>query len=525
MTHTKLLMILLCILMKEATLEGNNTATFSVRPSQHGQTKVTAHAKSTLTNARPRTVTVSHSNDYEGAMNTVKTRFGAEQVKSPLSTTKSSSKQNGVAHSNGLNGAVNETKAKSNSKKAITSTAKTSTTHQSKAKLMNPSLSIDKILLVCGFAFTFIVGIFGNGFVCYVFGYKLRRRRSVTETLLLYLGIVDLFASLVNPLLFIYWTVTRYQRWDFGIAGCKLFAPLAPILITLSATIIIIICIDRYRAIVFPFKGRYRKVHINMFVAIAIVASIFSYLGYAINLEVDKGYPCVVKSTVTPGHAIPHIIITLVRDIGYIILFCFTSVAIYHHLGVDKQIQMNSECLKKRRKNSRRICRVLFRIGIVFAILVFPKDILSLVSTISWMSPPGIAHSSAVISLNAWLKVLNVSNSCVNVFIYSHMHARFKRELRRVLCCGRATGLDRGQSTMVTESDYERSSSRGGSGRDKSKMEMTPRNENNNPLLGVQQLVQTNNDKADSPKRNVTFAIIEKNGFSDSENLITSSNL
>ena len=506
-------------------LEGNNTVTISTLPTQHGQTTVIVGAKSTLTNTRPRTVIVSHSNEYEGAMTTMKTRSRAEQVKSPFSTIKSSSKQNGVARGNALNGAENETKTKSKVKKAFTSTAKTSTTKKKKAGITNPPLSIDKILLVCGFAFTFIVGIFGNGFVCYVFGYKLRRRRSVTETLLLYLGIVDLLASFVNPLLFIYWTVTRYQRWDFGIAGCKLFAPLAPILITLSATIIIIICIDRYRAIVFPFKGRYRKAQINIFVVIAIVASVCSYLGYTINLEVDPGYPCFVKRTVTPGHAIPHIVITLVRDVGYIFLFCFTSISIYHHLGVDKQIQMNSECLKKRRKNSRRICRVLFRIGIVFAILVFPKDILSLASTISWMSPPGIPHSSAIVSLNAWLKMLNVSNSCVNVFIYSHMHGRFKRELRRVLCCGRGTEFDRGQSTMVTDDDYERTSSRGGSMRDKSKMEMTPRNENNNPFLEVQQLVQTNNDKVDSPKRNVTFAIVEKNGFPDSEKLITSSNI
>ena len=138
--------------------------------------------KSTLTNTRPtRTVKVCHSNDYEGVLTTMKTRSRAEQVKSRFSTTKSSSKQNGVAHSNGLNRAVNETKTKSKVKKAFTSTAKTSTTNKKRAGLINPPLSIDKILLVCGFAFTIIIGIFGNGFVCYVFGYKLRRRRSVTE--------------------------------------------------------------------------------------------------------------------------------------------------------------------------------------------------------------------------------------------------------------------------------------------------------------------------------------------------------
>ena len=327
-----------------------------------------------------------------------------------------------------------------------------------KKKQTPPSdkLTIGEKCLVCGFAFTFIAGVSGNAFVCYVFGYKQRKHRSVTETLFLYLGIVDLLASVVNPMLFTYWTVTRYSRWDFGIVGCKILAPLAPITITISATIIIIISLDRYRAIVSPFKGRYSRKQINIFVSIAVVLSIVSYTQYIFHLEVIPNRTCLVASSTALANAVPYVVVTLVRDVGYIILFCFTSIVIFNQLKVNERLQVNTDYLRKRRRDSRRICLVLTCVGVVFAILVFPKDVLVLVSTISWMSPPGINHTQTVYDLNAWFKVLNTSNSCVNVFIYSHMHVRFKRELRALFaaCCKGRFTANEASTTIVTDEDY-----------------------------------------------------------------------
>eukprot|EP00794_Sanderia_malayensis_P010985 gene10985-12148_t len=319
-------------------------------------------------------------------------------------------------------------------------------------------LTTKEVLLICGFAFTFVVGVLGNIFVCYIFGYKRRKYRSVTETLLLYLGIVDLLASIVNPFLFVYWTKTRYKRWDFGLVGCKILAPLAPITVTISATIIIIVCLDRYRAIVSPFKARYSRRQINVFVAIAVVISVLSYTGYIIHLEVLDDWTCLVPKNTALGYAVPYIVITVLRDLGYTVVFCFTSVAIYGHLNVNEKIQANTQYIQKRRRDSKRICRMLFCIGVVFALLVFPKDALSLASILSWLTSSGFKHTSTIVYLNAWLKVLNVSNSCVNVFIYSQMHARFKRELFGLLGICVKTKSNLPSSTLVTQHDYDDSS-------------------------------------------------------------------
>lgn len=297
-------------------------------------------------------------------------------------------------------------------------------------------ITTTEITLICGFSFTFVVGTFGNGFVCFVFGCKTRVKRSITETLLLYLGIVDFLASFFNPLLFSYWTITKYGRWDFGLIGCKILAPLGPITVSISATIIMIICIDRYRAIASPFKGQFTKKQVNTLTCIGIAVSILPYGSYIYYLKVEPGLPCMVRYGGAVGYAVPYVTVILLRDVAYVCVFCFTSFAISKCLKTHCSITVTEDYSIRRNKESRKIVKVLYRIGLVFGILVFPKDLLSVVTTISWLIPPRIASTDTLFHVNGWLKVLNVSNSCVNVFIYSHVHTRFKREVCRLFSIG-----------------------------------------------------------------------------------------
>lgn len=318
-------------------------------------------------------------------------------------------------------------------------------------------MTTNEILLVCGFVFTFSVGILGNCFVCYFFGFKNRKKRNVTETLILYLGFVDLLASLVNPMLFAYWTITKYRRWDFGKIGCKIVAPLAPVTTTISASIIMIICIDRYRAIVAPFNGQFTKRQVNVAMGIVTTLSTVLHSSYIYYLEVETGVPCFVSYGGELGYAVPYIVGTILRDLTYICLFSFTTFAISRRLKQRKDVNVNVDYSVKCRKESRKITRVLYRIGVIFAILVFPKDVLSVASTISWFSPPGIPSSNTLLYINGWLKVLNVSNSCVNVVIYAHLHTRFKQEICNVfsICIRKKHSKSIQEQTFTTGYDGE----------------------------------------------------------------------
>lgn len=289
-------------------------------------------------------------------------------------------------------------------------------------------LSLSNKFEVMAFTSILVIGVCGNAYVIYLFGYTFKKR-TITETMLIYLAFVDLFASLINPLLYIYWISTRYSRWDFGELACKILPPVGPISTTASSAIIMIICIDRYRSIVTPFKNRFTERHVHILCVIAILSSVAFYSYYISALSVSSNGRCVVQSVDSQAYSIPNITITLLCDVTFILVFIPTNIRIFTHLKLSKELQSDVRYWEKRKRANHKVMYMLLTVGVAFALLVFPKDILHITYTMSWEFPPGIAHTTLILSLNSWFKVMQVSNSCVNIFIYSKLHGRFRREM------------------------------------------------------------------------------------------------
>ena len=292
------------------------------------------------------------------------------------------------------------------------------------------------IILLLMLALIFVVGTVGNSVVCYVFGFKQRKRRSVPETLFLYLGAIDLTSSIINPGLYVYWTVTKYSRWDFGIVGCKLLAPLAPVSVTLSALIILIIAIDRYTIICGQFGRSYSRNRIHCAVLFAAIFSICIFLPYIILLEVSS--TCSVLKTGEPEYAYSMISALLFQDVSFIAVLAFTNSRTFSRLRRQSSVTMERTVESRRLRSHKRVARILLAMSLVFCLLVLPRDLVQLTYIISWLDPPGVSYTQALLRINAFLKVLQTSNSCVNVFIYSKMHTKFRGHLFRL--CYKAFG-------------------------------------------------------------------------------------
>lgn len=140
----------------------------------------------------------------------------------------------------------------------------------------NPMEVISMIITV----FIFCVGIPGNIFVIYVFGWKKRRRRHHHhrngnnrgrdgtaepsncpnnrctrrfEFLLFLLGCIDLVSLLLIPPVFFYLIMTKFSVWHLGEVACKLVPSLLQITVSVSQGMLVLICYERYSAIVHPF--------------------------------------------------------------------------------------------------------------------------------------------------------------------------------------------------------------------------------------------------------------------------------
>ena len=160
-------------------------------------------------------------------------------------------------------------------------------------------LNVREWLLIASFSMIFLCGVIGNGLVIFIFGYKKKpKKSSSTERLIFYLAIIDFFASLFNPLLFMYLIVTRHKQWHFGHVGCKVIPAFGPITTTASAGMLLLFAVDRYRAIIYPFRGELSFQTITFSTIFIITISILSNIHYIYSIELTNKYGCrVPKAT------------------------------------------------------------------------------------------------------------------------------------------------------------------------------------------------------------------------------------
>jgi len=287
------------------------------------------------------------------------------------------------------------------------------------------------ILLVISFCIIFIVGVSGNTLVCFLFKPKKNRQLSTMERLIFYLAIADLTASILNPTMFIYWTVTFFKQWHFGMVGCKILPSLTRISVTFSLSIILIITLDRCHVIRKPFDKQLKKKHVNIIVLISLFISILSEFPYTYYQIPNPKSTCQVPDSEIPGFAYPTITIVILRDLLFIFIFSITVFLIYRELYNKEHMRV----LKSRKRNAsknKKILHMLTFMAVIFILLVFPRDILHLIFMITWMNPPGVSYTKAFLDLNSLLKVLHMCNSICNVFIYARLHGRFRKNLLRL---------------------------------------------------------------------------------------------
>ena len=313
----------------------------------------------------------------------------------------------------------------------------------------------DLILISC-FVAIFIIGIAGNLLVCYVFLWRNTKNALTTmELLIVFLAVADLVASIFNPFMFIYWTITFHKAWHFGKIGCKILPSMTRITTTLSFGIILIITVDRCVVICFPFRRNMKRTEVFMSVFAALIFAITSELCYTIYIRVNPESTCQVPDTSIPGFLYPNLIFSITRDLAFLIIFSVTVSLIYMTL-YNRDVVAT---LREQRvvKKTQKIIQMLIIMALVFILLIYPRDILHIAFNISWQFPPGIPYTKAFLDVNSFLKVLHMCNSICNVFIYARLHGKFRRRvfqmLRQLLGIQSNSGTSDEENTEIYDCD------------------------------------------------------------------------
>ncbi|XP_057308040.1 melanin-concentrating hormone receptor 1-like [Hydractinia symbiolongicarpus] len=284
--------------------------------------------------------------------------------------------------------------------------------------------------LIFGFSLVFCIGVLGNSFIIYVFGNKRNKVLSKVEISILFLAVADLIASTGNPLMFIYYTVTNYQRWDFGEVGCKTLPVLGPVATCWSQGIILIMAIDRDRSIVTPLKSQFTKRKICWAVLFAAIYAIASYFDYIWHVT-SHGLHCMTPNPNNLDNVIPRVFSLLLTDLIFLIAFLITVPRVLIILK-KKNFVFKGKARRAQKNKSKRAVRIILAMAVAFVICIYPRDLLQVSFHMTEVFPPRILPDYEVANVvNASLKLLHAGNSCVNIFIYSILNKKVRREMRK----------------------------------------------------------------------------------------------
>lgn len=294
-----------------------------------------------------------------------------------------------------------------------------------------------------------IIGTVGNAYVVYIFGIKTRTQRF--EYFLVLLAIVDLISSFLVPTSFLYLTITGFKRWHFGISGCKIIPSLLQISVSVSQGVLLLISFERYHTLKKPFSMRLSGVKIIIWLICVLAVSILIVYPYITTLKVREDRFTGINTCVPDGSQYKTLLLSALIQLSRDII-ALSLMLTFGYIIQKTLTKQHKNLTWDRNRFSEKGRKLLRNVIIAFAILTLPVDIFqcffyAMIYAQIKFSPQAF---SVILVSNTLLNLLQISNSVVNVFIYSRVHNAIK-----IPCLSKPKRRSRNRSTFYkTETDF-----------------------------------------------------------------------
>lgn len=285
-----------------------------------------------------------------------------------------------------------------------------------------------------------LFGVGGNFLVCWVIATR-KRLRTVGNMFVFNLAVADLGVLLVCLPLVVIHADFPYS-WPFGDVACKLLYPLTDIFYGVSIGSIVGISFHRYRMIVHCMDTQLSRKKVKiLIVVIWILSYLFLVLPVNLVMELNDSRGKLTCEPKWPKLIHRQLHVVFVACLFYVLplgVILGTYLRIRRKLSADSFLTSqlrNDSCstIKARLDQNRNALRLLTPVVVAFALLMFPIQAIRMAASFH----PNIGRAFPYLRLlyNASV-VLLLANSAINCVIYAVINKDFRREFKRLLCCG-----------------------------------------------------------------------------------------
>lgn len=289
-----------------------------------------------------------------------------------------------------------------------------------------------KVTMIIAYCFIFLLGTIGNATVVYIVA-KSPRKRTMSDTLLLSLSVIDLLGSINVPFIMIYDLL--YTQWYLGPALCKIIPSMNTFTLCGSAWSLAFIALDRLRIILFPFNARVsptKKVATVILIWLIAIAITFPYA----NNHVADETGCWARYDSLNNQYLYVAIFCIVTCVIPTIIMTISYVISTSKMKKTVKVQTTRKASVVRKEQSQRLTKMFALIVGVFVVLTTPYLIFlfTFMYYATYRLETFLEHRVLLSALNYALFTFAAFNSCVNCVIYAKMHTgvrTFYKTMRR----------------------------------------------------------------------------------------------
>ncbi|CAD1472395.1 unnamed protein product [Heterotrigona itama] len=337
-----------------------------------------------------------------------------------------------------------------------------------------------RIIFITLYTVVFVSCFLGNLMVIFVVTFS-RRLRSITNFFLANLAVADFCVGIFC----VYQTLTNYlmNSWPLGDTLCKVYMFVHALSYTASVLILMVVCIERYLAIVYPIKCRsvLTRSRLQMVIGIVwIVAAIYAlprffYVETMENRLItgDVDVICIANMQKHNKTLLDAVNLVFLYLLPLLLMSClYSRIAVglrrsgttLDRSGLAKTKSKNNS-LHRVHNSSRNVLRarrgvirMLIAVVMMFAVCNLPQQ-----ARIAWRhwssSYDRSSNFTTVLTLFTFL--ISYANSCLNPFLYAFLSRNFQKGMSELLSCrktrNRSSVLVMGRTAAETATRQENS--------------------------------------------------------------------
>uniref|UniRef100_A0A7M5WT26 G-protein coupled receptors family 1 profile domain-containing protein n=1 Tax=Clytia hemisphaerica TaxID=252671 RepID=A0A7M5WT26_9CNID len=276
------------------------------------------------------------------------------------------------------------------------------------------------------------VGLIGNGFVMIVTMVNWERSTKCHK-LIGGLAIADFVFSIIQII-----DVSPYLRaenvcdWIYGNVGCKFMASVNALSSLIGVGFIVIITLERFIGIIYPFSRGLSSKKINIAIFINIIISI----GIVIPISIVSEYNSIPKRCFENWSKESSRFYSWFTLIFSFILPMFCLIFMYgkiiYRLHTTKTTDIDDFHQKQRQKENKRIIVILLLVLITYFVLVLPNRLVWIL-----IDENLINQNTALSTFHHWKLYASlpiVMHVAVNPLIYSIVDRKFRSCLKHIFC-------------------------------------------------------------------------------------------